>query len=854
MTTGTRRAAWVIGLAALAAGPSARGQILGFGGAKPAEPEPSIQTIHPPGVALGGEAEWTVRGQGLGRVERWLISGRGLEVVEARAPDGNTAVLKVRADASAAPGFRELRALAPGGLSNLVLVRVDSLPQVAEAEPNDDPSSAQPVEPGVALAGTLTPRDIDHARVEGRRGTRLTVEVEARRLGRPLAPVLTLLGPTGAAIAQASRTPGLDGDARLSVLLPEDGPYTIRLHDNLYGGAEGLGYRLRIERDGAFATGLHPLGGRAGETVTVEASGGTLDEPRSRTITLPDDPGLVMDVGPFDGPGGPVPAPQRFVVGGGTELAEPAEGAPAAFEPGAAVNGRIGEPGEVDRYTLKVKKGESVALRVRAAELGSWLDSVVRVVGPEGRELAINDDEGVNPANPQPFNPFNPQPPSPRDSRLSFNPEADGEVVVEVFDRFGQGGPEYGYRLEVGSAGPDFQISLLFGDPNLTRRLAQQGQLQRAPRIPGANGSLTLRPGQAATLQFLVTGTGGLGTIEVHAEGLPLGVTAAPVKLPPPAFVGANRPLPPSGGAVVLKVDPRAGTDLGEVRIVATATPEGGPTLTRVAKATVLLESASPGGEGAPSVPVGREVEAIPAWVAGDPRPAALRPGFVGPPEPVAVKIEAVANPGVVLQGGRADLDLTLEPALPPAGSYRLEATTGARGLGLQTLVTEPPASGTPDPAVPAATVRVVAEADAPPGPAEVAVVVRPAGRAEDRRVERVEVRPPFALRPEAERLEIGHGAPAALAVAVAREAGADGPIRLELELPEGVEVADASALTVPPGRDRAEVALRLAEGAGPPAEPVALGLTGTIRMPRGQVRVVSAVRPLLSRVSAEEK
>src|SRR5690348_17420030 len=52
---------------------------------------------------------------------------------------------------------------------------------------------------------------------------------------------------------------------------------------------------------------------------------------------------------------------------------------------------------------------------------------------------------------------------SPPDSRLDYKVEQDGAILLEITDRYGDGGPEYGYRLEVGRSRPDFAIRLLFG-------------------------------------------------------------------------------------------------------------------------------------------------------------------------------------------------------------------------------------------------------------------------------------------------------------------------------------------------------------------------------------------------------
>ena len=137
-------------------------------------------------ATTGRTTAWAVTGRNLLKVDRWLISGRGVEVVAAEAASDTSATVTVRVEGGAEPGVRELRAVGTHGLSNLALVRVDRLPQTVEAEPNDEPGRANEVVSGSAVAGVLTALDRDHFRVRGQSGGRLTIEVEAQRLGSPV--------------------------------------------------------------------------------------------------------------------------------------------------------------------------------------------------------------------------------------------------------------------------------------------------------------------------------------------------------------------------------------------------------------------------------------------------------------------------------------------------------------------------------------------------------------------------------------------------------------------------------------------------------------------------------------------
>src|SRR5262249_40426367 len=156
------------------------------------------------------------------------------------------------------------------------------------------------------------------------------------------------------------------------------GSYVIQVRDNLYQGAEGAVYRLRVT-DEPFATGLFPLGGPAGRPVEFSASGGSLARARTRTLTLTGDPGATVEVRPFDRPAVPSGGAAGAGGDGGGRGGGGGGGPPPPLDPGATVNGRLSKPGEVDYYRWNVRGGEPVRIEVVASPLGSWLDPVVTV-------------------------------------------------------------------------------------------------------------------------------------------------------------------------------------------------------------------------------------------------------------------------------------------------------------------------------------------------------------------------------------------------------------------------------------------------------------------------------------------
>ena len=579
-------------LAVLAAAPAAAAGV------------PVLAGIDPPGVQAGGTVVWTVNGRSLAGVERFLISGSGVEAVAIAPASDESIRLSVRTGADALPGFREFRAIGPSGISNLVLFRVDSLPQTREAEPNDDPTQANPLVIPSAVAGVLLPQDLDRFSFLGREGQGVTVEVEARRLGSAIVPQARLFGPSGASLARSQPMRDGGGDCRLSFILPEAGCYSVEVRDALYRGSAAARYRLRIDT-GPFATGLFPLGGRRGEALTITASGGNLTAPWRKTIFLPDEPGATVAPGLFVGPGGSLLAPGRLIAGGGSEIVESPGGSGTALQPtamglpfGATVNGRIDRPGKIDRYSVAMPRGEAVQVQVevQAAALGSWLDSVVTLVDAHGNAVAEADDRGTPGRRAAGLDP------GILDSRLEVEREGGRELVVAITDRFGDGGPEYGYRLWVGPPHGDMAVALQLG-----------GLGSRSSPGVDASGALNLRPGTTVTLPLQITAEGRPGPITLRPLGLPPGVAADPLTVRIPRAPRGVAPVPVEA-ALILRVDPDAGPAIGSLRIVASMRSGEGVEVTRRVSASLVLASVP---EEDPRPPPRRVVTEFPVMVLG---------------------------------------------------------------------------------------------------------------------------------------------------------------------------------------------------------------------------------------------
>jgi hypothetical protein len=142
-----------------------------------------------------------------------------------------------------------------GRLSNSVKFAVDSAPEVMEATaPHHTRAAAQAIPFPALINGRIAgPDDHDFYTFEGKAGQSIVAEVLARRLQSPLDSVLELTDAAGKRLALnddfEDKGAGLlthQADSRISVTLPADGKYFLRLSDAQHRGGRDYAYRLRV--------------------------------------------------------------------------------------------------------------------------------------------------------------------------------------------------------------------------------------------------------------------------------------------------------------------------------------------------------------------------------------------------------------------------------------------------------------------------------------------------------------------------------------------------------------------------------------------------------------------------------
>ena len=314
----------------------------------------------------------------------------------------------------------EIRVESPEGLSEPHRISIGALPALLEKEPNDVPKEAMLIaQLPVQLQGQVMPGDVDHFKIKLQAQQQITFSAEARSLVPYLADavpgwfqlLLSLCDEQGQELAYSENS-RLHPDPILSYLSPKDQTVILKVKDAIYRGREDFVYAIAIS-DQAFVSGLSPLGARAGEKVTLKLFGENLPQ-SSIELDLKDlSPGR-LDIRPWLPPslkGSPRPIPFEVLdwnTYNSLELKNASvESRPilkASVGPSdsrvrqipqwpCVVDGAILQNGQWQHYEFEGKASEAVYIEIMARRLGSPLDAEIRLIDPNGLQIAISDDQ-----------------------------------------------------------------------------------------------------------------------------------------------------------------------------------------------------------------------------------------------------------------------------------------------------------------------------------------------------------------------------------------------------------------------------------------------------------------------------
>lgn len=376
---------------------------------------------------------------------------------------------KIAVAPDAAPGIYELRVATPAGVSTAALFEVSLLPEV-EGVPGKIPSAQRVSLPCVANGCFTANGERHYYRFTARAGERLVFNLKAFRFNEATQmffnPVLRLLDADGREIAENHGY--YDLDPLLDWQCPRDGDYILEVKDLLGRGNPASVYRLDIGRL-PYDTVLVPPAGRAGARVAGYVEGkNTVGLSTAVHLRVPDQPGLTLVGTPF----GAAPfyvSPYPIATHGGAKAVQ----LPAAFA------GHFAAAGAADTFT--VLGAGRYEIEAFGSRVGSPALVRASLLDADKRALASVEGDNLAAVDLKPGRPY----------------------TLRVEEAAGRFGPEYAYCVEMRPFRPKVEC---VARPD----------------------AVTLRPGLSAAVEVIVTRREGVqGDIEVTAEDLPQGVSAA---------------------------------------------------------------------------------------------------------------------------------------------------------------------------------------------------------------------------------------------------------------------------------------------------------------------------------------
>lgn len=463
---------------------------------------PELNSVSPRGVQRGGEHTLYLHGVRLNDAQEVFFYDDGITTKSVKVIDHKKLEVIIDVAGDCRLGEHVLQVRCDRGISDFRSVFVGPFPAVAEKESNNDFASAQRIASGHTATGQIEGEDVDYFVIALKSGDRMSVEVEAMRLGTFSDTLITVYDSQQNEIAVCDDTELFNQDGFVTVTAPNDGDYFVMIRDAAYNAGKYAFYRLHIG-DFDRPRVMFPAGGQAGTTIKANIFERPVPDVRavvergSVEIKLPavDDLSEVFH-------GGPSPLPLRVSRFENFIRADDAKNldfkTAIEVQTPIAINGRFTKPGQLHFYKFKAQKNQKLSVDVFAKRIGSPMDPIVNVFDEKYKAIISSDDAKVRP-----------------DSYLVFNPPADGTYFIRIHEYFQRSAVDMVYRVEVEPVKPMLTLNI--------KRNGRFSQTRMAMAIPQGGRFAAI---VSARKEHFST------DVELQFDGLPEGVTvtAKPLK------------------------------------------------------------------------------------------------------------------------------------------------------------------------------------------------------------------------------------------------------------------------------------------------------------------------------------
>jgi hypothetical protein len=483
-----------------------------------------LNYLLPRGGTLGTTVDVILHGRYLDDPREIVFYDSSIKAINVQPGTGKPGT-EVKAQFQISPtaraGEHVLRLRTATGLSEAMTFWVDRFPTVMETEKklgdNDTPEKAQSIALNTTVEGQILPGDrpdIDYYWLRADEGQRISVEVDAVRLGTLHFSIgdadlkVRILDDQYKVVANADDSALYVQDPIVSFIAPRAGNYYIEISQQMYERPNQVWYRAHI---GNFTRPLaiYPAGGQAGQPLSVKVMGDPMGE-RTEQITLPNTAGPVDFYSGAKGQQPPSPNVLR-VSGYPNVLKADGDGPTQVPALPAALNGIFTKPNGVDEFRFHAKKGDAWHVQVFARTLGSPMDPKFTIHPADRPGNGISADDAKLADLGQPSNRGTWHMKDMLDPVAVFKAPADGDYILAISDTRGQAGPTEVYRVEIEPVRDTIYTHITSPDayqiPRVTGMIVPQG----------SQWTLTLQIAQGLGNTFK-------GDLDIQAIGLPKGV------------------------------------------------------------------------------------------------------------------------------------------------------------------------------------------------------------------------------------------------------------------------------------------------------------------------------------------
>lgn len=466
--------------------------LLSFG--MPARAQGHVEHLEPPALERGKTTRVTVVGLQLGKaIGLWTsLPAAAIKATPVGESAADKAMFDVVVAGDAPVGICSVRLATVDGLGNACLLLIDDLPVKAA---KSDVKVTLPI----ALWGQFREATVDRYAIDVTAGQRLSFEAVGNRLGKDIDPLITIRDAKGKIVAERDNDPGLYFDFRFEHTFADAGVYTVELRDARFFGSEHSLYVLRIGKFPAARV-ITPMAIQWSKRFELRLPGieplipdrsPTEQEKRYAFEWPTHASGMFFGVVKRKGDDGSTWLPMEATDLPVTTHQSPGttfeDGTPAKW-PGMLC-GILQKPDERHFFRLDLAKGQRIQVRAEARAFNSPADLEIAITDAKDKELR-RVGENIQK----------------EEITLDFSATVPGVYGLSVRDANRDGGPAFGYRLEMHTPVP---------------------QLQVTADVEG----LTLPRGDYQPIPLTVTRTDFAGKIALTLVGAPPGVTLTPSKI-----------------------------------------------------------------------------------------------------------------------------------------------------------------------------------------------------------------------------------------------------------------------------------------------------------------------------------